>query len=94
MSEPAGRIIASILGCLCFGYAAVSCLLFAYRIRERALKYAQSPTGKHPLLSGKFVSSPQYIWTLWFAGAIGALGFAVSSWQLVLNVLALLKGEG
>jgi hypothetical protein len=92
MTEIERRILASLLGSVCFGYAAVSCLLFAHRIRTRALKYTQSSPGRHVLLPEKFVNSPRYIWSLWFAGAVGAIGFIVSSWQLVVNLLALIRG--
>lgn len=93
MTELERRILASLLGTVCFGYAAVSCLIFAHRIRTRAVEYTKSP-GRHLLLPEKFVNSPRYIWSLWFAGAIGAVGFVVSSWQLVTNLMMLFRGMG
>jgi hypothetical protein len=39
-----------------------------------------------------FVHSPQYNWTMWTTGVIGAIGFLVASWELVLSTLAILRG--
>lgn len=84
MSEPARRLIASVFGCVFFGYAAVNCLVFYRRMRAQAQQYRDRP------LEG-FVRSPQYGWTIWLTGAIGAIGFLFASWQAVLSALAILR---
>jgi hypothetical protein len=77
----------SLLASVFFGYSAINCLVFHGRLRERVAQYKNQP------LEG-IVQSPQYNWTLWFSGAIGVIGFAVSSWQFVLSAIALLHARG
>ena len=86
MSDPEKRLVTSLLGCGLFGYAAVSCLVFYRRMRRRITEYKDQPLER-------MVHSPQYGLTMWLTGAIGVIGFAVASWQLVLSVLAILRGS-
>lgn len=85
MSDPVRRLLASLFGCIFFGYAAINCLIFYRRMRAQAAQY-------HGRALAGFVRSPQYSWTIWIAGGIGAIGFLVASWQLVLSILAILRG--
>ena len=85
MSDPEKRLLLALLGCVSFGYAIASCLLFYRRMRLRAAQYTNRP------LEG-FVRSPLYNMTLWVTGLIGIAGFVISSWQLVLSLLAILGG--
>jgi TRAP-type C4-dicarboxylate transport system permease small subunit len=80
------RLIASLFACGLFGYAAVNCLVLYQRMRRRISEYKDLPLEQ-------MVHSPQYGTTMWLTGAIGAIGFAIASWQLVLSVLALLRGN-
>jgi hypothetical protein len=41
----------------------------------------------------RVVHSPQYGLMMWLTGAIGIIGFAIASWQLVLSVLAILRAN-
>jgi len=77
----------SLLASVFFGYSAINCLVFHGRLRRRVAQYQNQP------LEG-IVQSPQYNWTLWLSGAIGVIGFAVSSWQFVLSAIAMLHGRG
>jgi hypothetical protein len=86
LSDPAKRLIASLLACGLFGYAAVSCLVFYRRMRYRISEYKDAPLER-------VLHSPQYGLTMWLTGAIGVIGFAIASWQLVLSLLALLRGN-
>jgi hypothetical protein len=86
VSDPEKRLITSALATLFFGYAAVNCLVLYRRMRQRAARYKNLP------LEG-FVHSPQYNWTMWITGAIGAIGFLISSWQLVLSLVVILRGS-
>jgi hypothetical protein len=79
------RLVTSAAACIFFGYAAINCLVFYRRMRRRAEEYKDRP------LEG-FVHSPQYNWTMWTTGVIGAIGFLVASWELVLSTLAVLRG--
>ena len=74
----------ALVGCVCFGYAALSCLVFRGAMRKRASQYTK------PSLKG-LVQSPYYNWTIWATGIIGLAGFLISSWEVVLNLLALLR---
>ena len=85
MSEPERKLVASLMGCVFFGYAVVNCLVFYTRTRSEAGEY------RGRVLSG-FVRSPQYGWTIWITGAIGAIGFVVASWQFILSVVAIAHG--
>jgi hypothetical protein len=75
-----------MLACLLFGYAAVSCLVFYRRMRRQISDYKGAPLEK-------VVRSPQYGLTMWLTGAIGVIGFAIASWQLLLSLLAILHGS-
>lgn len=86
MSEPEKRLLLSIFACIFFGYAVVNCLVFYRRTRRQAAEYKDRPLAA-------FVHSPQYDRTLWLTGSIGALGFLVSSWQLVLSLYTILRGH-
>jgi hypothetical protein len=76
----------ALLGCVSFGYAIGSCLVFYRRTRQRAAQYTNQP------LEG-FVHSPRYNVTLWITGVVGIAGFVISSWQLVLSLLAIVRGS-
>ena len=86
MSETAKHLLMSLLASVFFGYSAINCLVFHGRLRKRIAQY------RNPQLEGA-VRSPQYNWTLWFSGAIGVIGFAISSWQFVLSAIALLQAR-
>ena len=82
MPEPEKRLLLALLGCVSFGYAIASCLLFYRRTRLRAAQYTHLP----------FERSPLYNMMLWITGVVGIAGFVISSWQLVLSLLAILGG--
>jgi len=84
LSDPEKRLVTSIIACIFFGYAAMTCLVFYRRTRQQAAGYKNRP------LEG-LIRSPQYNWTIWFTGAIGAIGFLISSWQLVLSLLTIMR---
>jgi TRAP-type C4-dicarboxylate transport system permease small subunit len=86
LSDAARRLIASLCACALFGYAAVNCLVLYRRMRRQIAEYKDRPLEQ-------IVHSPQYGLTMWLTGVIGVIGFAVASWQLVLSVLALLRGN-
>ena len=86
MSEPERRFIASLCACALFGYAIINCLVLYRRMRRQIAEYKDRPLEQ-------MVHSPQYGITMWLTGAIGVIGFAVASWQVVLSVLALLRGN-
>ncbi len=73
----------ALIACIFFGYSAMNTLVFHRRTRARVEQYKNLP------LEG-LVRSPQYSWTLWLTGAVGVIGFAVSSWQFVMSAIALL----
>ncbi len=82
MPEPEKRLLLALLGCVSFGYAIASCLLFYRRTRLRAAQYNHLPLERSPL----------YNMMLWITGVVGIAGFVISSWQLVLSLLAILGG--
>jgi hypothetical protein len=86
LSDPERRLVTSLLACGLFGYAAVSCLVFYRRMRRRISEYKDAPLGR-------VVHSTQYGLTMWLTGAIGVIGFAIASWQLLLSLLAILGGN-
>lgn len=86
MSEPVNHLLMSLLASVFFGYSAINCLVFYRRTRARVSQYKNRP------LEG-IVHSPQYNWTLWLTGAVGVIGFAISSWQLVISAFALLHSR-
>jgi hypothetical protein len=87
LSEPAKHLLMSLLASIFFGYSAINCLVFRRRTQAQIEAYRNQP------LEG-LVHSPQYNWTLWISGAIGVIGFAVSSWQFILNAVILLHAPG
>jgi hypothetical protein len=86
LSPPLQNLLISLGACIFFGYSALSCVIFHRRTRERAAQYKDRPLET-------LVRSPQYNWALWLSGVIGVGGFAVSSWQFVLNAIALLHAR-
>jgi hypothetical protein len=86
VSDPEKRLVTSALATLFFGYAAVNCLVLYRRTRQRVERYRDLP------FEG-FVHSPQYNWTMWITGAIGAIGFLISSWKLVLSLAVVFRGS-
>lgn len=86
MSDPVKRLVTSLFACGLFGYAAVNSLIFYGRMRRRINEYKDKPLER-------LVHSPQYSAGLWLTGAIGVIGFAVASWQLVLSMLAIMHGS-
>lgn len=86
MAGPEKHLVLSIFACIFFGYAVLNCLVFYRRTRRQAEKYEG-----HPFAA--FVHSPHYDRTLWLAGTVGAIGLLVSSWQLVLSLLAILRSR-
>ena len=87
MSEPAKHLLTSLIACVFFGYSAINCLVFHRRTDARVQAYRNQP------LEG-LVHSQQYNWALWISGAIGVIGFAVASWQLVLSAMVMLRTPG
>ncbi|MGH8013065.1 MAG: hypothetical protein ACREQ4_11235 [Candidatus Binataceae bacterium] len=85
MSEPERRLLMSVLGCVCFGYAIVSSLVFHARMRQRAARYSDLPLER-------VVRSRRYPATFWLSGFIGVAGFIVSSWQLTLSLMLMMHG--
>jgi len=92
LSDLERRLVTSLLACILFGYAVVSCLVFYRRMRRRITEYKERRHGG-PLHLERLVHSPQYGLTLWVTGTIGVIGFAIASWELVLSLLAILRGN-
>jgi hypothetical protein len=92
LSDPERRLVTSLLACILFGYAAVSCLIFYRRMRRRISEYKERGLGGPSHLE-QVVHSPQYGLAMWLTGAIGVIGFVVASWELVLSLLAILRGN-
>ena len=92
LSDPAIRLITSLMACGLFGYAALSCLIFYRRMRQRISAYGE-PRERPLRFWERMVHSPQYGLTMWLTGAIGAIGFAIASWQLVLSLMGILRGN-
>ena len=86
MAGPERHLVLSIFACIFFGYAVLNCLVFYRSTRRQGEKYA----GR---LFAAFVHSPQYDRTLWLTGTVGAVGFLVSSWQLVFSLLAIFRSR-
>jgi hypothetical protein len=72
------HLLALIFACIFFGYAAVNSLVFYQRAR-RAGNYDSKALAD-------FVRSRRYVQTVWISGAIGVIGFAISSWLLLLAI--------
>jgi len=86
LSEPITRLVASLLACGLFGFAAVNCLVLYRRMRRRISEYKDAPLER-------VIHSSQYGLTMWMTGIIGVIGFAIASWQLVLSLLAILRSN-
>jgi len=86
LADPERRLIIALLACAFFGYAAISCLVFYRRMRRQIAGYRNAPLER-------MVRSPHYGLTMWLTGAIGVIGFAIASWQMVLSVLAIFRGN-
>ena len=84
MTDPGRVLVASLFGCLFFGYAAVNCLVFYRRNRQRAAQFSGSPQLE------TVVRSPRYSWTFWVTGIIGIVGFLVASWRLLFALSTIL----
>ncbi|HKV53618.1 MAG TPA: hypothetical protein VJN94_03155 [Candidatus Binataceae bacterium] len=74
-----------MFACGLFGYAAFNSLVLYRRMRRRIADYKNLPLER-------MVRSPQYSATMWLSGAIGIVGFAIASWQLVLSLFAIMRG--
>ena len=86
MSDPERRLLTAFLACILFGYAAVSCLVFYRRMQRQIAAYKDARLER-------VVHSPQYGLTIWLTGAVGIIGFAVASWELLLSLFAILHGN-
>ena len=86
MSEPAKHLLMSLCASIFFGYSAVNCLIFRKRTRDRVDQYRNQPLAN-------LIHSPHYNWTLWTSGVVGVIGFAISSWQFVLNAIVILHAR-
>jgi hypothetical protein len=84
VTDPGRVLVASLFGCLFFGYAAVNCLVFYRRNRQRAAQFSGTPQLE------TVVRSPRYSWTFWVTGIIGIVGFLVASWRLLFALSAIL----
>ena len=92
MSGSGRRLITSLLACGLFGYAAVSCLVLYRRMRRQVAEYKERGPGRDGFWQ-RMVDSPQYGLTMWLTGAIGVVGFAFASWELVLSLWQILHGN-
>jgi hypothetical protein len=61
-------------------------------MRRRISEYKE-PGHEGSRFLERMVRSPQYGLTMWLTGAIGVIGFAIASWQLVLSLLAILRAN-
>jgi hypothetical protein len=91
LSHPEQTLVTSLLACILFGYAGVTCIIFYRRMRQRISEYKE-PANGGPGRWERVIHSPQYGLTIWLTGAIGVIGFAIASWELVLSLLAILHG--
>lgn len=85
MTQAETRLLTSAIACVFFGYAAINSLVFYRRTRRRVEEYKGRPMER-------LVRSRQYDWAIWTTGIIGAIGFVISSWRLILSTLAILRG--
>ena len=65
-----------VMACVFFGYAMINSLLFYRRARRDDLY-------QNPAMS-QFVRSRRYGQMVWLSGIVGVVGFAVTSWKLLL----------
>jgi hypothetical protein len=70
------HIFALLFACIFFAYATVNSLIFYSRAR-RDREYSNKTLND-------FAKSPRYAQTVWISGIIGAIGFTIASWRLLL----------
>lgn len=76
MSDTQAHPLMLVLACIFFGYALINSLVF-YRRARRIDAYQNKAMAD-------FARSRRYGQTVWVSGIIGAIGFTVASWELVL----------
>ena len=76
MSTTRAHPLMLILACIFFGYAVINSLVF-YRRARRADVYQDKRMAE-------FVRSRRYGQAVWTSGVIGAIGFIIASWELIL----------
>jgi hypothetical protein len=86
MADAEKRLILSIIASIFFGYSGINCLLFYRRTRDQAANYRNRPFAA-------FLHSSRFGPTLWLTGIVGAIGFVISSWQVVLSLLVIWHGR-
>jgi len=69
------HLLALIFACIFFGYAMINSLVF-YRRARRVERYRNEKMGE-------LVKKPGYGRAVWISGIVGAVGFAIASWELV-----------
>ena len=72
------HIGALVFACVFFGYAMVNSLIFYARAR-RDREYSSKAMNE-------FAKSPRYGQTVWISGVIGAIGFTIASWRLLIEL--------
>ena len=75
------NIVALLFACVFFGYAMVNSLVFYARARRQREYRSKTLTD--------FAKSPRYGQTVWISGIVGAVGFAIASWRLMIELWAL-----
>jgi len=85
MSDTRPHLLLLILACIFFGYALVNSLVF-YRRARRVEGYQRKALAD-------FARSRRYGQTVWISGVIGAIGFTIASWELVLALWAMLHNS-
>jgi hypothetical protein len=76
MSDTHSHLLMLVFACIFFGYALVNSLVF-YRRARRVDAYRNKAMAD-------FARSRRYGQTVWLSGVIGAIGFTVASWELIL----------
>jgi hypothetical protein len=76
MADTHSHLLMLVLACVFFGYALVNSLVF-YRRARRIDAYQNKAMAE-------FARSRRYGQMVWLSGIIGAIGFAVASWELIL----------
>ena len=74
------HIFALLFACIFFGYAMINSLIFYARARRDRRYTSKAMTA--------FAKSPRYGQTLWISGVIGAIGFTIASWRLLIELWA------
>lgn len=80
MTSGNSHLFALIFACIFFGYAMVNSLIFYTRAR-RNREYTSKAIND-------FAKSPRYVQTVWISGVIGAIGFTIASWRLLIELWA------